>query len=152
MKQSYDTPIGRFVVSGSAIQITISFREELFTLTFVSIGLPPYVQWSVDLANYSRSGFGSIPFSGLSNGTYRFEVGPVAGYCALPSNGTVLVSGSPPAEDINFTPVHMVSTNQTSSSYGPFSNPIWGVMALAGAAGAIAVGFLLLKQTRRRNG
>ncbi|MCI4327686.1 MAG: YncE family protein [Thermoplasmata archaeon] len=60
---------------------------------FGESGLPLDSLWSVTFQNETEKGPGSIVFRAVPIGTFSFSVGPVPGYSASPSGGTIQVAG-----------------------------------------------------------
>jgi len=92
-------------VSGGPTVIEVGFSSTappVFPVTFEEIGLPQGELWNVTLnGTLNGSSTASIGFSEIG-GSYPFTVGPVTGYSATPSSGTVVVSGST-SQTITFT-------------------------------------------------
>ena len=90
---------GGYVASNASSVVDFSFTPDgLYLVTVWEHGLPTGTNWSVLLGNATtnrtQSGTGSS-FSFLEpNGTYQYRIGPVAGWTAAPSSGTVLINGS----------------------------------------------------------
>jgi hypothetical protein len=99
--------LGSFNVSGAAIVVLITFVNEtppppVYDVTFVEAGLPNGTVWSVTVRGVTNtSSTISIGFSS-SNGTYGFQVGPVAGFRSQPTNSSYTVNGSAVSETITF--------------------------------------------------
>jgi len=75
-------------------------------ISFQETGLPVGTQWSVTVSNVS-SGTSTAPdinFSLASGPSYKYTIGSVSGYTALPSQGTVSVAGSPLTVNVHFSP------------------------------------------------
>ena len=106
---SASLPAGSIVVNGGPSGQSISYTASTtFALTFIQIGLPPGVPWSVTVngygTNHSGSG-GPITFLDLPQGPHDFTVGRVPGFVANPSSGAATVSDSDAASSIQFTPL-----------------------------------------------
>ena len=108
---NYGTPANPYGVlpynNSGAITVRGDFDPlvpfSLYPVRFTEVGLAPGVSWSVTLGGYEQTtATTSITFWEPS-GAYPFVVGPVAGYTAHPSKGTVSVSGHPADRTIDFT-------------------------------------------------
>ncbi len=76
-----------------------------YPVTFSQSGLPSGTNWSVTLGTtVNGSTLPTIGFQ-VSNGTYSYVVGAVAGYASAPSAGNVTVQGSAVSESIVFSPI-----------------------------------------------
>ncbi len=101
----YTATNGSFTVDGAALSETAVFSGPPSKVTFTESGLPWRTAWSMSLGGVTlNSTTSEIVFSEL-NGTYTYTVGAVAGYTALPSTGTVVVSGSPVRVGETFSPL-----------------------------------------------
>ncbi len=64
-------------------------------ISFEESGLPSGTSWSVTFSGNTSSSMGSsINFTAASGVTYNYTVGPVTGYVASPSSGSVNLTGS----------------------------------------------------------
>jgi YVTN family beta-propeller protein len=102
------TPLsGNVAVNGGNENQNISFSKltpGLYSVTFTESGLPVSTSWSVTFGgNNSFSTVSSIVVRNVTNGTYSFTVGAVAGYIATPQSGKVVVNGGNVGESIAFT-------------------------------------------------
>jgi outer membrane protein assembly factor BamB len=75
-----------------------------YSVTFAEAGLPLSQAWYVDLGGVLNGSTGTTVSFVLPNGTYSFAVGPVSGYLAAPSTGSVVVNGTPQHVAVTFTP------------------------------------------------
>ena len=86
------TPSSPVTVAGANVTVEVTFSRCSSTtelsLTFDEQGLPRGTRWCVTV-NDTECGTGSqIVFSGLSPGSYAFNVSAVSGYTARPGSGT----------------------------------------------------------------
>jgi YVTN family beta-propeller protein len=128
---------GTVVVRGANQTIALVFTQTplaTYTVSFSELGLPGASSWLVTLDGTSRNGTGVLVFPALPNGTYRFTVGPVAGYTASPSSGEILVNGTNVAQAIAFA--------RTPTVLG--LSPTQGYAAIGGIIAAIAVAAALV--------
>jgi YVTN family beta-propeller protein len=138
-----DGPLGSLYVSnwlsGSlSVIVTGSAAVE-----FWETGLPAGSSWTVTFSNVTEQGAGQIVFRDVPTGTSSFSVGPVPGFSATPSAGTVKVAGP---------------TNQTilfRADAGPTTPAVPSTLLAAGAgfggtASAIATRGIVWRSRRRR--
>ncbi len=141
---------GSVPVDGGAVEISVRFTPitptpEVYAVTFTEVGACS-VSWDVYLNGSLGAGIVGAPIAFQEpNGSYDFAVGPLPGCRASPSNGTLVVDGSPVSEAITYSPC----PTPTASS-GRWNPTISAV--LLGAAGAIgiAAGLLALRPDRDR--
>lgn len=90
-------------------------------VTFHESGLPAGTAWSVSLNGTTLSSTNSSLDFLEPNGTYRFSVGPVAGYTANPPSGSVRLTGTPGSVQIAFaaTPPGSYPVTFTESGLPP---------------------------------
>jgi thermopsin len=114
-----DTPTaagGQFVVAGRSLQETVTFVKIItptYPVTFTESGLSSGTSWSVGLGTQQWSSTNTTLDVDETNGTYDFDILPVAGYTSTP-NGTIsaLVSGAPVSVGVIYT-----STGTTTPTY-----------------------------------
>lgn len=98
---------GSVTVFGANVTEPITFVSSSgFTITFTETGLPGNTAWSVTVSSrgtQSNSTGGPIVFLALVNGQYSFSVGPISGYTASPSQGTVAVLNANASRAISFS-------------------------------------------------
>lgn len=117
-------PAGSVTVNGAPQNLTVTFRAVNYTVTYAESGLPSGTSWSLTVGGVGRSTSGASVAYSLSNGTYAFRVGPVAGYFATPSGGNTTVAGSSVSVSIVFAPFAFgVSFTET----GLPANTSWSV-------------------------
>lgn len=102
------TYTGPFLVNGGAVTIPIEFVPFFSTLLFVETGLPSLTPWSVNLTsaslNSTTEGSTNATVSfGVMNGSYRYAIGPIAGYTAR-YNGAVDVAHLVVEVNVTFSP------------------------------------------------
>jgi hypothetical protein len=119
---------GTITVNGQNVNqpITFSSSSSTYTVTFSESGLPSGTSWSVTFnGNTESSTTTSIVFSGVSPGNYYFSVGPVSGYTASPSSGSLSIS-SDYTEYITFSPSSSTYTVNFYESGLPL-NAVWSI-------------------------
>jgi hypothetical protein len=136
---------GVLEVNGSSRTVTLWFTPVTFPMQFVGSGLSASTAWSVRFGNLTQGAASGGSSFMAANGTYTFDVHPPPGYYAVPSHGTVAVTGPMPPIEIQFLPV----SNQPSAALvaaltsGALSTAMWIGVSMYG-------GFLLLRRLRRR--
>lgn len=87
---------GYITVSGALVTENLLFTRSMssvFSVTFTESGLPPGSPWSVNLNGSLQATNGpSVTFE-VTNGTFGYTVGGGSGFTAVPTSGTVSVSG-----------------------------------------------------------
>ncbi|HYA54951.1 MAG TPA: hypothetical protein VEG42_05050, partial [Thermoplasmata archaeon] len=118
----------RFVVDGGPVTLLVEFSPWTFPVLFSEVGLPPGVGWSVTLgASFERSDGTLLAFN-VTNGTYAYSIGDVAGWhqSTLGYSGSVSVSGAPVLElPLGF---HAVTYPVVFSESGLPNGTSWGVV------------------------
>lgn len=110
---------GSASVSGSDVNIAITFTKTQYSVTFNPTGLTA-MSWSVTLNQHTQSSSsgGSIVFSEYV-GNYSFSVGSILGYLASPASGTITVKGDNVSQTISWTAVsYTVSFTETGLPSG----------------------------------
>ena len=74
-----------------------------YTVTFKESGLPTSTSWAVDLNGTLKSSTNSTISFLEPNGTYGFNVQPIAGYSVTPQSGNVIVDNSNTSYSITFS-------------------------------------------------
>ena len=75
-----------------------------YTVTFKESGLPTSTPWAVELNGTLKSSTNSTISFLEPNGTYGFNVQPIAGYSVTPQSGNVIVDNSSTSNSITFSP------------------------------------------------
>jgi len=107
---------GSIKINGSNLTMNIVFNET-FSITFVEHGLVSNVTWGVNIGKVVTSNTSMATFN-LINGTYRYNVIPLAGYEAIPSQGTVSVTGTNFTVSIVFYTLYSVIFEETGLPAG----------------------------------
>jgi len=117
---------GTVTVNDSAVNVSVAFNA-LYPVTFTESGLPSGTGWSVALNGSSNSS--SSPAIGFSepNGSYPFSVSGVAGYRAVPANGSINVTGTGATEGISFQPLAPEQFSVSFGETGLMSGTTWSV-------------------------
>ncbi len=84
-----------------------------YSVTFTESGLPSSTTWSVTFNGKTESSTSSIVFSGITDGTYPYSIGPITGYTSTPSSGNVTINGANQQIQISFSS----TSSGTSLSY-----------------------------------
>ena len=130
---------GTLPVNGSDVRINVTFRIQTFPVTFAETGLAPHTNWSVEVGSELRSSaYSSIGFA-LPNGSYTYQIVPLAGYLyALVRDFTV--AGHGVTESIGFTVVTYLVQFLES---GLPSGTSWGVTlaSVSNSSSTPTVGF-----------
>ena len=103
---------GLATVAGAWLNITVTWTQVFYSVTFNETGLKSNNQWGVGLSpprpptNVSGGGTknstgSSITFQ-VSNGTFSFIIDGSASYLATPGSGTIVVAGAPVNVEITF--------------------------------------------------
>ncbi len=108
-----------------------------YNVTFTESGLPSGTSWSVTISGSTVSSTTTSLIFSKSNGTYSYTVGPVAGYKATPSTGSVTVSGAAASQSIAFTALPPGSYTVTFTESGLPVGTSWSV-TFNGTAGSSA--------------
>lgn len=96
---------GLMEVAGHNTQINVTFKSDLFTVTFKSQGLPVGVLWGVVLSNSEQrfsNQSGSVTFE-VSNGSYSYVVQGSDHYVPSHSTSTIQVAGKDTTVLVTFT-------------------------------------------------
>ncbi len=86
-------PSGSLSVSGAPLAVNISWTDSPNPVIFEPVGLPSSLPWSVDLNGTPQRGTGNLSYN-ESTGSYRYTIGPVAGWTTSPYASSVAVSGA----------------------------------------------------------
>ncbi len=87
---------GTVVVSGTGVEVSVTWSEVLFPVTFEETGLPTGTSWSVDLNGTTESSTTpSIVFDEANATDLPYEVSAIPGYTLPDFSGTLNVSGVP---------------------------------------------------------
>lgn len=109
----------------SQVMLTVNDALQTYAVTFTGIGYLQGLSWSVtvDGTNTLSTTLSSITFQ-LANGTHSFAVENQPNYAANPSDGVVMVYGSPVSQYITFS---LVEYNLTFVESGLPANSYWSV-------------------------
>ncbi len=89
-----------------------------YDVTFTESGLTSGTSWSITLAGSTLSSSSSTIVFSEKNGTYSFTVGPVSGFAAHPTSGSVTVNGAAVGEPISFAVGYAVTFTETGLPSG----------------------------------
>jgi YVTN family beta-propeller protein len=102
--------------------VDVATPSRHYPIQFVESGLPNGTDWSVDLNRTSNSSLGNTIGFVEANGTYLFQVQPVAGYTMIPPTGNLTVNGTNVTVAVQFTPnppeTYSVSFTESGLSAG----------------------------------
>ncbi|MGA9839616.1 MAG: YncE family protein [Thermoplasmata archaeon] len=118
---------GAVNVAGNAvIEPTLDFTRFDYTVTFSESGLPTGTSWSVTLNGTTHSSTGPVTFT-VPNGTYAYSIGPVAGYTANRTSGSLGVDGAPVSEGVAFSASAPTEYSVTFRETGLPSGTSWSL-------------------------
>ena len=121
---------GSLTVNGAAVSESITFTAvppKTYAVTFTESGLPSGTTWSMTFDNSPGSSASpTIAFTEV-NGTYSYTVGPVSGFTASPSSGSVMVRGEAVSQAITFTPTLVTTYPVTFSESGLPPGTSWSI-------------------------
>ncbi len=113
---------GSITVAGAGQTIHIAFTAVVYVATFSESGLPSGSHWKVTVGTTSNtSGTSTITFR-LSNGSYSYSFGAVAGY-ATPPGGLLRVNGSPVRVNVTYSLILTYSVKFTET--GLAKSTVW---------------------------
>ncbi len=115
---------GTFVVNGSNVKISISFREIKYNVTFIENGLPNNTIWKVSLNGVSESSNTQEIIFSMPNGSYTFEIQMINGYSINPSYGLVKIDGNSTTIHVKFS---VLNYNITFEETGLYSTTTWSI-------------------------
>ncbi|MCI4321917.1 MAG: hypothetical protein L3K05_06400, partial [Thermoplasmata archaeon] len=138
---------GVLSIGGSGVQQPLAFSLAEYRTWFDASGLGSTTAWSVRLGNSTQGTSTNRTAFLAANGTYTFDVHAPTGYYAVPSHGTLTISGSMPSTHIQFYPVSELPSAAlvAALSSGALMTSIW-------IGGSIFVGFAAVRGLRRRDG
>lgn len=136
---------GTVTVTGSPVDVAITFVQVVYEVLFVASGLPNGSVWSVTLVGSALVvPSNDVVAADLPNGTYQFTVNSPPGY--LPAAGALTVT----VQGLNQTvPVAFHSTSTSSGTGTPFGIPT-GSWLLIAVVVAVVVAVLAMLLVRRR--
>lgn len=122
---------GTVTVPGPGTSVDLTFNLQtaanLYGVTFSETGLSASTTWEVTFNGSTTSGSsGTIAFS-VPNGSYAFSVGPVSGYVATPSSGSVPVAGATAIVAIVFSGSTAGEYSLTFNASGLPPDTVWSV-------------------------
>jgi YVTN family beta-propeller protein len=127
---------GNLSVNGTAANLSIRFLPPpRYNVTFSESGLPNGTSWSVSVNGTTTTGNGSLRVS-LTNGSYSFAVGGVAGYTSHPPTGALEVNGSDQNVSLAFLPVPRYPVDFTEGGLPSGTN--WSLTVNGSAYGGTA--------------
>ena len=147
-------PVANYTVSPSSGTAFVGVASYLVLVTFSSTAIPKYTvtieetglssgtNWSAIFGGTKESTNGSVLTFAVSEGTYAYEVLPVAGWVVSPSSGTATVEGN-----YLITVAFSSPTPTTQVSVVGYSEGFTVAIAVAAVALGFAVATLIL--TRR---
>lgn len=124
-------------------QVAVSFAPFQYTISFQASGLSAAANWSIAVGPISGGATGDLPVTfSLANGSYSFQVAPVAGYAVEPSTGPLVVDGNDQSITIAFD---LVAFAVTFEEIGLPAGASWSV-DLAGSERSTAGGSLTFSE------
>lgn len=137
---------GSVEVVGGPSGVSVAWKPTVFTVTFSETGLPSGAEWTVVLANESRtSSSPTIQFL-RPNGTFDFSVHPAPGFEVNISSGTVHVGGVAVDEAIG---ARLVPSPTPTLWFGYSGGVPWAIIAVL-AAIVVSCGVILGLRTKRK--
>ncbi len=123
---------GGVTIDGASASQTIVFSlnasQPLYGATFSESSLPGGTTWAVTIGGTTVASTGpSLEFN-LTNATYSFTVGSVAGYAATPASGDFAVDGASVTQTISFSPVSTTTYEVAFQESGLPSGTNWSVL------------------------
>ncbi len=105
----FNSPGGTFTVSGSDMNIALSFARPIFPVTFTASGLPSGALWYVNITGYHSVGttLQSVSVE-LVNGTYSYSIGS-SDKSFRADSGSFSVQGHPLHVNLTFYPVEFAA-------------------------------------------
>ena len=147
---------GNLTVNGGGVAVPISFvlvPLARYEVNVQEAGLPSGTSWSVTVGSVLLSGNGTSLDLNLTNGTYAYAVGVVAGFTASPANGQIEVNGYFLNLTVSFRSSAGGGGGGSGGAAGAFpAGGFFGVYgdALLVAVLLVALAALLLVVSRRR--
>ena len=122
---------GNVTVSGTRVDVAVTFSVKEYTVQFNETGLPASTAWQVWLAgSFHSSTTATLPI-GEPNGTYNYSVAPMAGYEIIPQTGNFTVFGGDLYFDVTFLATFPVVFDESGLPAGT----LWGVQLFHGSQG-----------------
>jgi hypothetical protein len=132
---------GLVTVNGATVNVTISWTQVAFAVTFTESGLPAGTSWSVTLNGATlSSSTAAITFT-EPEGSYAYAVGSMAGYAITPSSGVVTVFGGDVSVSVTFfSGAYAVTFAETGLSTGTSWTAVLNGSTLSSSSATIAFG------------
>ena len=93
--------VGGQLYGGLEKQVSV-LPPGVYPVSFQENGLSPGTNWSVTVDGTAYNNTSSVILVPETDGSHSYSVGPIAGFVARPSSGTVTVAGASKAVGINF--------------------------------------------------
>ncbi|MCI4372236.1 MAG: hypothetical protein L3K02_01110 [Thermoplasmata archaeon] len=105
---------GTVTVDGTNVTVSVVWVVNTYLVTFEQMGLPDPTNWSVTLAGTTawNSTGGPIVFA-EGNGSYNYVIGPVVGWVATITTGTLAVAGSGITRIVTFVKTYSVTFEES---------------------------------------
>lgn len=118
---------GSVVVDGAPVTVNVSYTQpSVYPLYLNETGLPYGSPWAIDIGGRAIDLNGSSVALNLTNGSYPFEVVPVASFAADPPQGLLSIDGAATWLNISFS-----STAEFVATFDENGLPegtVWGVI------------------------
>jgi len=137
--------VGSFTISGTNMNISVSFHLVTYEITFTESGLPSGTTWSVTLNGATESSTTDTITLSVPNGTYSYTIGSVSGYTASNLNGSVTVSGNNIPVSITFS---STSPPAKQPSSGISRIELYGIIGAVVAIAAIGSAIALVRKRK----
>jgi len=85
---------GIVTVNGANVNVSITFTQVKYSVTFTESGLPSGTSWSITLNNVTRASTNATIVFDEPNGSYSYVISPIPGYRANTYSGTIIVNGN----------------------------------------------------------
>lgn len=148
--RSYMGLNGSVRVEGSPLSVNVTFWQVLFSVTFEETGLPQGQSWSVAVNGSAHVSTASIVFGNLSNGSYTYEVYPIANYTVSPSSGSVSVNGNSSTVAVAFQFSPPPNNQSLLPPAGPSLVPVLIGLGISVAAVVALSAYFFRRRARRR--
>jgi YVTN family beta-propeller protein len=130
---------GTVNVTGADQNLTVTFTQQAYSVTFTETGLPAGTSWKVALNGTEHASTSASLTFAEPNGNFSYSIDLVPGYTMIPSSGSINIKGASVVESVTFSP------SPGGGGSGPPS-PLFGIpkaegiVALEAILVALAVG------------
>lgn len=129
---------GAVTVNGGSQQVNVTWTPVTYSVTFVETGLAAGTSWSVTLNGTLKSSTTSTLVFPVGNGTFAYNVSPLAGYRVSPTSGSVSVNGADQTLSVLWMRLYTVSLVESGLPTGTsWSVTVAGTL-LSGTTGVLS--------------